>query len=55
MSSLIMKDNHYFVQINQDIREICEPFFKQHGIIYFAYIRHFDDGSCIPHLSLIKS
>jgi DNA-binding CsgD family transcriptional regulator len=38
-------------QINREVNEICESLFKQENMIYFAYIRQYDDGFCVPLIS----
>lgn len=41
----ILSKNHYSLSTFADVNEICQPFFKKTGINFFAYCRHYKDGS----------
>lgn len=45
MKAVALDKNHYSLQINSDIKEICKPFFEQYGLSHFCYVRLYNDGS----------
>lgn len=39
-----IQDEHFSLKTAREVHEICTPFFKETGITYFNYIRHYDNG-----------
>lgn len=51
LNTSILPEKHYSLDIIEDVKAICDPFFKSHGIKHFTYFRCHDDGTAYTLIS----
>lgn len=45
-NSLLISENHLFFTVENTMRQICDNMLSPVGIVYFNYLRYYNDGSC---------
>lgn len=41
-----LSENHFFLNVEEEMRNTCSNILAQHGITYFNFARVYNDGSC---------